>query len=95
MKSWLLAATTIAIFTFPITAPASMVEARSGSDKLTQGEDPAVAVFSQLDTDGNGYIDREEASRSSRVTEDFDEVDVDRDGRISPEEWETYFNYPS
>jgi Ca2+-binding EF-hand superfamily protein len=39
--------------------------------------------FQRLDTNADGYITREEARKSDSLSNHFDEVDIDHDGRIS------------
>ncbi len=39
--------------------------------------------FQRLDTNGDGYLTREEARKSDSLFNHFDVVDTDRDGRIS------------
>lgn len=54
---------------------------------LVQAADEA---FAALDANRDGYIDRDEAGEAPDVFADFDRIDRDGDGRISPAEWAAY-----
>lgn len=51
-----------------------------------------MTMFEQLDTNKDGSIDMDEASRSAQITSDFRQIDTDGDGRISRDEWQAYFS---
>lgn len=42
--------------------------------------------FLRLDVNGDGAITRDEAAKSASLLNHFDEIDTDRDGRLSPAE---------
>ena len=44
------------------------------------------APRAKLDTNGDGAIDRSEAARSPRLADRFDELDKNKDGKLSREE---------
>jgi Ca2+-binding EF-hand superfamily protein len=44
------------------------------------------APKAQLDTNGDGVVDRAEAAKSPRLAERFDAVDTNKDGKLSTEE---------
>ncbi|HZM44084.1 MAG TPA: EF-hand domain-containing protein [Burkholderiales bacterium] len=44
------------------------------------------ATFRALDMDGDGYISRSEVRRGTYLQRYFDQLDVNRDGRLSREE---------
>jgi len=48
--------------------------------------DPGAATFKSLDTNGDGYISRDEAGESVELSRRFDALDRNRDGRLSPGE---------
>lgn len=52
----------------------------------TAAGDPAVAGH-HLDTDRDGFISRAEAKGSSALSNRFDQLDGDRDGKLSPFEF--------
>jgi hypothetical protein len=54
---------------------------------LVQAADDA---FAALDANRDGHIDRDEAGEFPGVLADFDRIDRDGDGRISPAEWAAY-----
>lgn len=43
-------------------------------------------IFLQLDTNKDGFVERDEARRSADTTARFEELDIDHDGRLSPAE---------
>ena len=49
----------------------------------------AIPAFEALDTDANGMISKEEASKSEEVVIAFNVADADKDGNLSPEEYKT------
>lgn len=42
--------------------------------------------FAKADTDGDGWLTREEAKAMPRVATHFDDIDTDHDGKVSMEE---------
>ena len=44
------------------------------------------AIFKTLDIDGDGYVSRLEARRETNLKRMFDELDTNRDGRLSRDE---------
>ena len=78
MRRWILAAAML-------LAPALACAAAGGkSGKLAE-------QFREADVDGNGMLSRAEAQRAlPRLARDFDAIDVNRDGQISPEEIRAY-----
>ena len=59
--------------------------------KETKKGDPRptlAAQFEKLDGNRNGYIERTEAEGSKRLSKSFDQLDTDKDGRISAQEWQ-------
>jgi hypothetical protein len=45
--------------------------------------DPSAATFSSFDSNGDGYVSREEAGESAELTRRFNALDRNRDGRLS------------
>lgn len=52
----------------------------------TERDAAAESTFRSLDTNHNGYVSREEAMSSADLNRRFNELDKDRDGRLSPQE---------
>lgn len=51
----------------------------------TQQEDP---LFDKLDDDADGFVSRSEANKDQRVTERFEQLDVNQDDRLDKIEFE-------
>ena len=51
--------------------------------------------FISLDTNRDGFIDREEAAISTTLSEVFDEIDKNKDGLLSPGEYTQDFSLKS
>jgi hypothetical protein len=45
-------------------------------------------AFRKLDTDKDGFLSRQEAALEPEVAANFDRADHNRDGKLSPEEFE-------
>jgi Ca2+-binding EF-hand superfamily protein len=59
------------------------------SETQTQHGDPS---WNALDTDGDGYIGREEAAAHPELSNAFDDADADGDGQISQEEHHNFMD---
>ena len=61
-------------------------------DYMKVAIDSAMRLFNQLDTDGNGYLDKKETALLVRFEAEklFDALDADGDGKIFGEEMEKY-----
>ena len=68
----------------PVSPPAKDTGTPAGASKVS--EEPA-PMFSQLDTNHDNYISKDEAKRSAEVKAHFDELDVNHDGKISVAEF--------
>ncbi|MEF8701307.1 MAG: hypothetical protein V5B33_18745 [Candidatus Accumulibacter sp. UW20] len=51
---------------------------------------PASSMFNSLDNNRDGYLDSNEGSTSTSLRNNRQVMDLDRDGRISQSEWETF-----
>lgn len=63
-------------------------------DKLSRDQTPTgehVPVFNQIDSDGNGMLDKDEFARGTTAEQiTFAEVDRDGDGKVSRQEWDEH-----
>lgn len=59
------------------------------SDKNSDAQKNFERRFTQLDRNGDGAIDREEAAAHAVLSKHFDDIDVNKDGRLSREELQT------
>jgi Ca2+-binding EF-hand superfamily protein len=48
------------------------------------------AMFKQLDTNGDGYLNEDEIQQTRRFKDEWKNWDKDKDGRISLDEWKAY-----
>lgn len=56
-------------------------------------DDPAVK-FELLDIDGDGFISKSEATQNVRLRERWNNVDKDKDGKLTAEEFDTFAKAP-
>ena len=77
-RAWALLATTL-LLTAPLVHAAGDKPQRLSADK-----------FAAVDTNHDGVISREEAAAAPELSAHFDEVDADRDGRVTPAELKAY-----
>jgi len=54
------------------------------------GSGSGASAFQQLDRNGDGYIDRSEANSSPGVKANFQDMDANHDGKLSPDEVSAY-----
>lgn len=47
----------------------------------------SLSTFNKLDTNHDGYVDRNEAKRLNGLSEIFDQADTNHDGKLSKEEF--------
>lgn len=52
------------------------------------------AAFARVDTNHDGLLSREEAARLPAIADKFDSLDLDRDQRLSPQEFAVGLNAP-
>ena len=68
------------------TEPA--VTPRSAMQQVPK-QDAIERLFSRVDTNGDGRLSAEEATRLPAISARFDEIDADGDGQLNPEEFHT------
>jgi Ca2+-binding EF-hand superfamily protein len=60
--------------------------AQANNDQRARVVQELRSRFAKADTDGDGWLTRDEAKAMPRVASHFDDIDVDRDGKVSMEE---------
>lgn len=70
----------------PAQAPAGG-QATQSAPGAPAGKEAPAPLFTQLDTNHDGYVTKDEAKRSADVTARFAMLDADRDGKISASEF--------
>lgn len=75
--------------TEPPPAP-TMPPATSAPAPSTKPQRLSSSKFQQVDSNGDGTISREEAAAAPQLSGRFDELDTDRDGRVTPTELKGY-----
>ncbi|WP_242112184.1 EF-hand domain-containing protein [Luteimonas aquatica] len=68
---------------------AALLALASGAAAAAPSDDAATsrqARMAQLDKNGDGQIDRAEAAAVPRLAEHFDQIDADKDGKLSAQE---------
>lgn len=72
------------LLTLAVLAALSAGTAFAATQVPVQGAAPAARV--KLDVNGDGIVDRKEAAARPRLAEKFDELDKNKDGKLSKEE---------
>lgn len=62
----------------------------SPDDAQTNQSSPQAELFDQLDMNGDGVVDEEEARYSLQLEEQFDELDTDDDGDLEMAEFREF-----
>lgn len=66
------------------TLGAALLQARA----QTSAPSPArMEVFSALDVNQDGFVDKQEAAASAAISKAFEAADTNKDGRLSPQEY--------
>ena len=58
--------------------------------QLSFAEKEFPLLFGELDTDANAYITKDEANVRKDLKNNFKEIDLDRDGKLSLTEYQSY-----
>jgi hypothetical protein len=61
-----------------------------GCWSLAFAEKEAAVTFDQIDTDGDGYISKEEAKVSRDITKNWKKADKDQDGHVDISEFSAF-----
>lgn len=81
----LIAVAIAAALALPLAATAAGMEKQSGgmsSEKQASG----IPTMTQLDTNKDGFVSKEEAKKSATISKRFNELDKDKDGKLSAAE---------
>lgn len=77
--------------------PQQEAQAKTTQDMATQQAAPQAqpeqanaANWEDLDSDGNGTISKEEAAAAPRLAEIFEDVDANKDGELTADEYKAY-----
>jgi hypothetical protein len=73
----------------PAQAPAGSAATQSApaAPGAAAAKEVPSPLFTQLDTNHDGFVTKEEAKRSAEVTARFSKLDADRDGKIAASEF--------
>jgi hypothetical protein len=75
----------------PAAAPVVAAETpapRENNLRMRLSSTQVQQAFSHIDRDGNGRLSRPEVSVYPRIERHFERIDADRDGNVSPQEFE-------
>ncbi|HEX5126000.1 MAG TPA: hypothetical protein VFW00_04600 [Rhodocyclaceae bacterium] len=79
---------TIVVFLFTTAVYfARPLHAQGYSDTQPQSSDTRIPSFSQLDTNKDGFVDRNEAAAAPALLKIWTQADADKDGKLSAEEF--------
>jgi Ca2+-binding EF-hand superfamily protein len=87
--SWSVAVAGIALGAFAQTPPSSVEQPAAAQDKAL-----VESAFSKADSNGDGKLTPEEASKLPAIAARFDLLDKDKDGTLSLEEFAAGFIAP-
>ena len=75
--------------TLAAVAVAAQAQTAPAQRPAGQGPSPSSieALFKRVDTNGNGFLSAEEATRLPAISARFEEIDADRDGQLNPTEF--------
>lgn len=58
------------------------------------GQDDAQTRFKYLDVNGDGFINRSEATSDARLRQAWNNVDNDKDGKLTEKEFTAFYQVP-
>jgi hypothetical protein len=76
----------VILVTLQVTAQPRLAEEAAPAARAIEVPAAPSRRFLRLDANSDGAITRDEAAKSASLLNHFDEIDLDRDGRISPTE---------
>lgn len=79
-----------AIATLGLSATAMAEDEATGTEGATTGQQDNTELFNQLDVNGDGMIDQDEASALPALEDQFDDLDQDDSGDLDQQEFQEY-----
>jgi hypothetical protein len=73
------------------SAGASVAQDKADQAKNAAKRSAPQASFASLDDDGDSAISRTEASERTQLLVDFDRIDLDRDDKLEPAEYASFY----
>lgn len=65
------------------------------SSMLVMADDEAIQKFEYLDSDGNGFISKSEATQNIKLRERWNNVDKNKDGKLTQKEFKKFASVPN
>jgi Ca2+-binding EF-hand superfamily protein len=78
----------IAVLLLVVLSLAAVADDRENFNRRAAEAD--LALLRQLDLNGDGYLTKDEAKGDLRLGPRFDDIDINRDGVITPQEMRRY-----
>ncbi len=91
LASTLVASLFIAGTAFAQTSSSPASVSASAPDRAAKMQQHFDQRFTQADKNGDGFIDKTEAAGNKRLAKHFDEIDSNKDGKISKDELKAHF----
>ena len=92
-KTMVVHAKRVAAVTLAALAVTAQAQTAPAPAQRSAGQGPSdasiEALFKRVDTNGDGQLSAEEATRLPAISARFDEIDADRDGQLNASEFHT------